>query len=197
MSKPLTEALAQIKATQKQVNSLLKQSEHVQTLLAINALFDRMATRLEFVGGVLEQDQETKDSKTKHQWPPITDFMGESIKIEKPVTAEDLEPGKTAKELFVAKVNSLYYKIGEMDPDTVLKSYTNADDVLILRGVAKRANVTDFGERELTIDFIEDIQLGIGIKKEEAQKQKKIDEGAEGERKKLAENEEGNGAAKS
>ena len=77
MAKPVQEAQALLKESQKQINALLAGPEHVHNLLNINSLFDRISARLTYMGGILEPEK--KDPSAPPQFPPITHFMGEKI----------------------------------------------------------------------------------------------------------------------
>lgn len=95
---------------------------------------------------------------------PITEFMGEKIEGAKKVQSEDIEPGLDAKQLFKNKVQALYDSFLEREDDELLTSNTIAEDQLALRGVAKKAGVLDYGIRDLTIQFIQEIKDGIKAK---------------------------------
>lgn len=173
MSQPIHESLQLIKQTQQKVQVLLSGAEHNRNLLEINSLFERLKSRLVFMGGVLEPEKPQND--TKSQFPPITNFMGEEIKSEPKITQEDLNPDEHRKKIFLEKVSQLYKQITEIPPQSILNSYTLPEDVLVLRGVAKRAGVEGFGERPLNVAFIEDIILAIEMKNEEAGTLDRID----------------------
>lgn len=173
MSQPIHESLQLVKQTQQQVQKLLSGAEHNRNLLELNSLFERLKSRLVFMGGVLEPDKKEVDSKP--QFPPMTNIMGEEIKAEPKITLEDLNPDDHRKKIFLEKVLQLYKQITEVPPQSILNSYTLPEDVLVLRGVAKRAGVEGFAERELNVAFIEDIILAIEMKNEEAESLDRID----------------------
>src|SRR5688500_18963552 len=99
MSQPIHESLLLVKQTQQQVQILLSGAEHNRNLLEINSLFERLKSRLIFMGGVLEPEKKTTEPKT--QFPPITNFMGEEIKSEPKITQEDLNPDEHRKRIFL------------------------------------------------------------------------------------------------
>lgn len=173
MGKPIQECLKLVADTQREMNKLLSGPEHVGNLLPLNGFFDRIRTRLVFMGGVIEHDEKTT---TKHEFGPITNFMGDKIVRPEKVTAADLNPTEAAKQKYIARVESLYKELPLLSPSALLNAYSIPEDILVLRGVAKRAGVKGYEDRELTVDFIEDIILSIEMKNEEKKKQDLIDD---------------------
>ena len=177
MEKPVQQSLIELKQTQTKINQLLSDPLFVHRRLEINKYFKLIETQLKFMGAVVEPTTKTsangKDSHTAFK--PITNFMGEKIEIAKPINPADLQPTNPEKEKFIEKVNKLYTQFTTLAPEGILNGYTIPEDVLVLRGVAKRAGVENFEERPLTSQFIEDIALAIGIKAEEEVTQKKIE----------------------
>lgn len=156
-----------------EVNKNLSAPQYNGNLLNINSLFQQLISRLVFMGGILEP--ETAEKKTKLQ--PMTSFMGRPLKQDK-TAAVDLDPKESEKQQYLAKVEKLYNQIGFIQPSIILNSYTIPEDVLVLRGVAKRAGVEGYESKELTVAFIEEIQFAIENKKELEQTQKIVDTSA-------------------
>jgi hypothetical protein len=178
MAKPVQESLIVLQAAQQQINKLLSSPEHVQNLLEINSNFRRIATRLQYLGAVLEPPTNAKKT-SQEKFPPITNFMGEEIKLDKAVTKQDINPDDVEKKNFVAKVDKLWKEIGGMSIDIVLNSFTIPIDVLVVRGVAKRAGVKDFDRRAMDTEFIADIMMGVEIKNEENEGLKNIQDNSQ------------------
>lgn len=174
MAKPVQESLQAITTAKNTVNKLLTGTEHVNQLLEINGLFRRLETRLQFMGAVTEPETFKAKTSGKEEFPPITSFMGEKIVREKKISSDDLNPDETRKANFRDKVNKLYGTILNLTPHIVLNSYTMADDILVLRGVAKLAGIEDYKERELTAAFVEDIKKAIADKDEETELLSKV-----------------------
>lgn len=173
MSKPVQDSLQVVKQAQMEVNKLLSHPDFQYKLLEINQKFQIILQHLVHVGGVLEPDESKKQTKLQ----PMTSFMGRPLKQDRVVSA-DLDPKESEKQQFLGKVEKLYNQIGFIQPSIILNSYTIPEDVLVLRGVAKRAGVDGYESKELTISFIEEIQFAIEQKKEVEQKQKIIDTSA-------------------
>lgn len=173
MGKPIQEAIALVKESQSKLNVLLAEPQHVQNLLELNALFQRMFTRLSFMSDTLEPEK--KSQTDTPQFGPMTDFMGQKLEPASLVSSDDLMPKETERTIYLDKVTKLYDTINLMDPDQVLKSYSIVEEVIVLRGVAKRAGVKDYESAELTYGFVEDIQLAVLEKEEAATKQAAID----------------------
>lgn len=173
MPTPIQDAYQLVDQTQSQVQQLLSGPEHNRNLLSINTNFRIIKEHLKFMGGILEPQAE--QAKTKSRFPPITNFMGKEIKRAN-VGVEDTAPTDDAKSRFLAKVNKLYNEIVGMNPEVIIKSYTQANDVLVLRGVAIRAGVSDKNDtREITKEFVEEIQFAIIEKAETAEEMEAID----------------------
>ena len=180
MSKPVQQSVSVIQGAKKQVNNLLSSPEFVHNRLELNSLFDRILTRLKFMGATLEPEQ-----KEQTGFPPIKNFMGEKIVKTARVAVGDLNPKEAEKKVYLDKVNSLYDSFLQTDPSSILKNYTIPEDVLVIRGVAKRAGVEGYDKRELNVSFIEDIALAIEVKEEERLKQEAIDKAAQTGAKKI------------
>lgn len=161
----LIQKAAQITQEAKnQVNELFKETQFSQSLLNINSLFDQILTRFKFQGALLDKD---KDKNPITDFGPITNFMGEAIKLDKAVKKSDLTPKEEEKKKFLAKVDKLFNEIKEMDPESVLKSYSLPEDKLVIKGVAKKAKVEGFNTRKIDANYINDIILGIQILQDE------------------------------
>lgn len=171
--KPVQDSLALVKDTQTKVNGLLKDRELNSNLLSINASFQQIIARLTYMGGILEPSKSAEDTIT---FPPITNFMGSPINVPEKFTAADLNPREAEIQKFKEKVQKLYDTIEDIPVETIFQSYTIPEDVLVLRGVAKWAEVPGYADHEITIPWIEDIVLAVEMKKEQDEAQKKIDE---------------------
>lgn len=178
MAKPVQESLSLLTKTQQDINSLLKGVDMGANLLSINAKFSEIKARLEFMGAVAEP--ESVKQNTDEMFPPITNFMGEKILLTKTSSA-DLNPGKNEKDVFLKKVEKLYDTLPAYSSEQLLKSYVTASDLLILRGVAKKAGVPDYKESPLTIQFIEKIKAAVAEQKGEQQLQQQVDENSKSE----------------
>lgn len=158
----------------QQVNATLEDSQHGMVLIGVNSGLDSLINRLAFLSGSQLQAVVTQD------FPPVTEFMGEELVLRKQIAKEDLTPEEEEKENFITKVDTLYNQFDTISPEGILNSYTIPEDILVVRGVAKRAGVDGYSDRELTLRFIEDINKAI--------KQKALDEAEERSiNKKLAE----------
>lgn len=176
MPKPVEESLQIIQSAKKDVNSLLKGTEHSNNLLEINALFQRLETKFRFMGAVTEPEMNGKE--TTNLFPPITNFMGKAVEVSKKIERSELTPKEDEKQKFRDDVQKLYGKIRELTPAQVLNAYTLPEHISIVRGVAKVASVEDFETKEIDVAFIEEIQLAIEEKEESGEKQKLIDKAA-------------------
>lgn len=175
MPKPLQDSLQIIKQAQVEVNKILSQTDYRANLLEINSLFERLIARHVFMGAV----QNPEDRPQERKLQPMTRFMGKEIARDK-TTASDLNPDAEMVKKYLEKVAKLYEAIQFTSPSIILNSYTMADDILVLRGVAKKAGVADAETKELNNDFIEEIQFAIAAKIEETQLQKNIDDKSKG-----------------
>lgn len=172
MSKPIQQAVQLVTDCQQQLKKLLSGPEHNRNLLEINSHFERIKSRLIFMGGKLEPNE----TNAPKQFPPITNYMGKPIKKETEVTSADLNPTEDDKRKHFARVEKLYKEIGNISPTIILNSYTIATDQAVLRHVARKAGIKDWKEAELTTEFIETIQFAVEEKKELDAKQAEIEE---------------------
>jgi hypothetical protein len=182
MAKPIQQAIEVVRQAKTEVNKLLSAPETNHNLLEINSHFTRIETRLSYMGGILEPEAKTKS--TGKRFPPITTFMGAKLETSKPITNDDLTPGEERRKKFIGRVNKLWNEISNFNPETILTSYRIETDVMILRGVAKRAGIKDYESRELTTEFVTDIQAAVEKKKKETGKQKEIDRNVKGDKSK-------------
>jgi hypothetical protein len=173
MSKIL-QALEIVKKAKADINKLFNDPQHIQSLLEINSNFQRLETKLEFMSSVLSPAK--KDSSAKKLFPPLKSFMGQKLSVNQPLKQEDLTPSESRKKDFIGKVDKLWNEIGNFTSDTILQNYRIDRDIMIIRGVAKRAGVEDYESRVLDVPFIEEIQMAVELKKEELEKQEEIDD---------------------
>lgn len=172
MLKPVQESLKIVQEAKAAVKQQLTGTEHVHQLLELDSLFRRIETRLNFMGAVTEPEA---GKPVVDQFPPITNFMGEKIVVDKKVVAADINPSEAEKKAYLAKVEKLYAEIGTMPVDIIRNAYSIPDDVKVLRGVAKRAGVKDFDKRDVNEEFIKEIKAGIADKAAVNKKQAEID----------------------
>lgn len=177
MAKPVQESLTILQTAQKEINDKLQDPLFVHRRLEINKHFKLIETQLKYMGAVIEPSFKTSaNGKTERTaFKPITNFMGEKIEIAKPVKVADLKPSDPEKEKYIEKVNKLYAQFTTLAPEGILNGYTIPEDILVLRGVAKRAGVENYEDAPLNLKFIEDIALAIEIKADEEKEQKNID----------------------
>lgn len=171
-------AAAIVSDAKKKVNELLTLPVHSHALLGANQQLDNLINRFTFLSG--GRPASTKVTETK----PVTNFMGKKIVRPEKVKQSDLAPEASKKEALLKKVQQLYDGIRGMDPATVLDSYKMPEDVVALRGVAKRAGVKNYADAELNEPFIEEIQEGVAAKEALKAGQKKIDDSLKDDSKK-------------
>lgn len=175
MSQAIQDSLQKIKQAQVEVNKNLADTDYRANLLELNSLFQRLIARLVFMGGIENPNEPQKPRSLQ----PMTRFMGRDVKQDKTANA-DLDPTEHAKQQYLQKVNKLYESIQFTQPSIILNAYTMIDDVMVLRGVAKKAGVQGYESKDLDQAFIEEIQFAIAAKIEETQLQKNIDDKSKG-----------------
>jgi hypothetical protein len=172
MSKILL-ALEILRKAKTEINDLFNDPQHNQSLLEINANLKKVETRLEYMSAVLAPAQ--KGTTSKKPFPPLKSFMGQKLTANQPLKTEDLTPSESRKKAFLAKAHKLYDEIGNYPPASILTNYRIKEDIILIRWVAKQAGVKDFETRELTTDFIEEIQMAVQLKNEEEETQAAVD----------------------
>lgn len=166
----LIQCISILTGARDEIKILLVDSEHSHLSIGILASLEREISRLEFIGGV------QPSTTTKQEFPPITNFLGEDINYPKPLTEDDLSPSELERSNFLTKVNNLYEQIDTLAPDGILNTYTIPEDILVLRGVAKKAGVEGYEEAEINVPFIESIVKAKAAKGQADLENKKIDE---------------------
>lgn len=164
--KQVSEVLAQAKEV---ITEILEGTQHGATSALIGHSLDQLVNRVHFLGGSAPVTTATTE------FPPITEFMGEPITRSVPITEQALTPGQLERQIYTDKVEALYDVIESMFPDKILNSYTIPEDVLVLRGVAKKADVKDFATAPLNIPFVEAIYEGIAAKRLAEEKQQEFE----------------------
>lgn len=166
MPRPVQELLQRTDELQRDFKRLLTGTPMFNTLLEFDSIFQRIKFKLQSIGAVVEPELVKKN---EDDFPPITNFMGEDITVAKPLVLKDINPKEAEKQAFRFAVDKLYKELPSLNPHTVVQSYTLPEHILIIRGVAKKADIHDFETRPITVQFIEEIILGIAIKEEEKQ----------------------------
>lgn len=153
----------------KAVEALTKSKTEVLALLAkdnvgeivsigISTKFDQMINSLSFITG------DFNPGTPNFSFEPITTFMGEKLETPVVVVAEQLEPTKDDTTAYVEKVDALQKNFPALENNKILESYVTLTDVLVLRGVAKRAGLEDFREAEINSIYIDKIREGLKAK---------------------------------
>ncbi|MVT11367.1 hypothetical protein [Chitinophaga tropicalis] len=124
-------------------------------ILMVSSGLVAIINRLNFMAG-----RESQINKPV-EFPPITEFMGEEIKYAKKIEKADLTPAEADRQDFIKKVEQLYAQFDSITPEGLLHGYTLPEDQLVIRGVAKRAGVEDYADRDIDIYFLEDIAAAI------------------------------------
>ena len=169
ISDNLKKVVENIQKLKVSTNKLLSGDEYGMINLSFNADIDRMINRFGFLAGIDVSSPKPEDH------PPVTNFMGEDINAPVEIDPEDIKPGEEEKQAFLAKVEKLYNELDTIAPEGIINSYTLPEDKLVLRGVAKRAGVDGYEDKEITVDFIEEISKAIKSKAESDKEQKIID----------------------
>ncbi len=154
-------ALSQALIITEQADQLVKEAMqdpvHGLLRIRIESLFTQIKNILAFHSG---QTVNTILTSSAELHPPITDFFGEKISGPKKVEEADLNPDEAEKDQYVARVNSLAIQLPGLDPYSAIDDYSRPEDQLIRRGVAKLANVEGYEDREINVQYIEDILAG-------------------------------------
>lgn len=142
--------------------------------LIIESHINNLTNRLSFAIG----RNANSGNENKVQFKPVTNFMGEKVKLVKPVEKEDLTPDEQMKHDFREKVDKLFKEFRTITPEGILNSYTLPEDVIVVRAVAKKAGVPDYDTKEMSLQFIESISKALDAKdkavKEDDEIEKKL-----------------------
>ncbi len=116
---------------------------------------ERIINRLNFVTG------HTTATPTQVEFPPITEMFGKKIETPKKVEAAELTPKDEERQKLIDKVNTLQENISKLDNAKILEDYVTKEDKQAIRGLAKRAGMTDFKTAELTGEYLDLIRAGL------------------------------------
>lgn len=152
---PVEQALSIIDDAKNDVCELLKDHDMVKTSMI--AKFDIMANQLRMMLGA--NLPSTVGASSKQTFPPVTDFMGDSIKTAKDVTVEDMNISDLELTLFREKVDQLQADFPQLSNDQILDSYKTQPNVV--RGVAKRAGLTEYRTAEINTDTLDLVREGL------------------------------------
>lgn len=167
----IEQVISLLRDAREQSEKLLTNNSQNALQLAITFDLNKLINRLSFMSGtpIAHNQREVMD------FPPVTNFMGEEIVRAEVITEEVLEPHEDAKKIYVDKVDALEQTLPTMSNEDILNAYTTVENVAVLRGVAKRASVEDYKEKELTVEFVEEIRSGLQLKATTAKTEKQID----------------------
>lgn len=169
-SDAIKKAFAILQKAKSDVEKTLSAKEHSTLLLGITAGFNKISNKLAFLSGVnINQD-------SKRKFDPITNFMGEDLSIPEPIKEDDLSPSEKEKAVFISKVDKLYASIDTIAIDGLLNDYKLPEDVLVIRGIAKRAGVEGYEDKEISVKFIEEIIAAKKQKEADDAEQTRIEE---------------------
>jgi hypothetical protein len=159
-----------INDAKKNAVKILNQGGHGMLAITVSSNLEQVINRLNFITGTSMRGEKAPKFK------PVTNFMGEDITLPTPIKEEDLSPDQAERKAFLDKVEKLYKQFDTIPPEGILKDYTLPEDVLVIRGVAKRAGVEGYEDRPMDVAFMKDIAEGIESKAAEEAKQKEIEE---------------------
>lgn len=191
MSEHLQEALALLRRARADFKPLLSDPKHINNLLEINTYFTRIENRLVLMGAVrLEaivtaNGIEVKEAKSLRQGS--SSFMGRKVTGKGSLNAKSDKEMMTAAELrqanYLEKVEQLFMRLPRISVASILTNYRSEDDILVLRGVAKRAKVENFDKAAITQEFVTKIIENIKASVKESTTQTLIDKsvGARGD----------------
>lgn len=150
--------------TRDEIRDLLKAPEHNVILLGVESDLTRTINRIAHIGGLAHVN-----SSTAEEYQPIKEFMGEKLDPLQPLDLASLEVDDQEVAVLAHRRDKLFAEFISIEPQGILNDYVTSDDVIVLRAVAKKAGLEDYRDREIDLEFIEDIALAIkGTEKERA-----------------------------
>lgn len=96
-----------------------------------------------------------------NSFEPITTFMGESIHAPTAIDVTLLTPSLEEKELLKQRILQLESSIEQLDNDVVINSYALPEEILVLRGLAKKLQLADYETKSIDYDFINAIRTTV------------------------------------
>jgi hypothetical protein len=167
-------AAAILQEASAKVAEALDQPEHGMIRLAVTTDITKVINRLLHLGGIAVQVPRVGPD----EFPPITNFMGEDITQKNPLLgplADTRIPDDV--QLLLARIEKYYPIFDTIAPEGIINDFgSRIDDILLIRGIAKRAGVPDFEDARITIAFIEKIQKAIIKKRKDEKAQERIEQ---------------------
>jgi hypothetical protein len=128
----------------------LLEKEHNMFFIGFDARLGQMINQLNFAsGGTLLDPNPVR-------FEPVTNFMGEELKMAKEIKMTDLSPKELERKLFNEKVNALQKELPNLTNDQILESYIN--EPIVIRGLARRAELDNYRDGEVNSTFLDQIR---------------------------------------
>ncbi len=91
----------------------------------------------------------------------LSSFMGEAVHRPTAIDVALLTPSLEEAELLKQKILQLESSIEELDNDVVINSYALPEEILALRGLAKKLELADYETKPIDYDFINAIRTAL------------------------------------
>lgn len=146
--KKVAEVLVDAKA---KISELIPDSQDILRLNFVSTL-DTMINRANFLGG------NDLNFAAPVDYPPIKRIGNKEVVRPATVKEGDLEPGEEEKQKFLEKVDTLLKDLPGLENKKILESYTTKEDILVIRGAAKKVKVQDYATAPVDNTFLENIR---------------------------------------
>lgn len=162
-------AVAEIQSAKETVLSMIPADTYGMIRITVESDFNRMLNRLAFVAGT----PMSSGGSVTQEFKPVTNFMGEElqVKTDKPLS-EEVSPKDTEIQIFLKKVEELKASIDIRKNKDILDSFTQPNDLLVIRGLAKQAGLEDFRTAEINSEYLDLIRAALKENDESQQTEK-------------------------
>jgi len=154
--------------TRVKILELLQQTPYTNLQVSVDNNFNQLINFFRHTTGA---SASTPEINSTTFFEPLNSFMGEPVLAPAAIDITLLTPTVEDTELLKQKVLQLEASIENLDNDVVMNSYALPEDELVLRGLAKKLEVTDYETRVIDYDFINAIRTAVVTSKTLEQKE--------------------------
>ncbi len=167
-SDPMQEALQLLLDSRVKILALLQQTHYTNLQVSVDNNLNQLIHFFRHTTGAADT---TLGNDSTISFGPLSSFMGEPVHAPTAIDVTLLTPSVEERELLKQKVLQLEASIENSDNDVVINSYALPEDELVLRGLAKKLEITGYETSPIDYDFINAIRAAVVTNKPIEQKE--------------------------
>jgi len=165
---PTRHALDILLDTRVKILELLQATPYTNLQVSVDNNFNQLINFFRHTTGASASTPEVNSTTF---FEPLNSFMGEPVHTPTAIDITLLTPSVEDTQLLKQKVLQLESSIEQLDNDVIINSYALPEDELVLRGLAKKLELTDYETRPIDYDFINAIRVAVATNKTVEQKE--------------------------